>query len=233
MHTVPRWRPSLPGPGITESVLPGWLLLSRIHSFKACHPRQPGGLAAQCWSSSLIKALDQAISAQLPIINMSVGGPPAPLLQRLIQQAAKQGTLIVAAAGNGGPQARPVYPAAWPETLAVTAVDPNRQLYPRANRGRYIRLAAPGVDLITAAPAQGQPIVSGTSMAAAHVSGIAALLLEARPDTEPYALAKLLERHSQDLGAPGVDEQFGSGLVNACNSALELVGPGDLCGEVR
>jgi len=127
----------------------------KILSFKACHPRQSNGLAAQCWSSSIIEALDDALSRDIPLINMSLGGPPSPLLQRMLEVAAQRGQLVLAAAGNGGPNARPVYPAALPESLAVTAVGTDRRLYRQANRGDYIDVAAPGVDIITAGPRQG------------------------------------------------------------------------------
>lgn len=193
-----------------------------IYSFKACHPRQQGALASQCWSSSLIKALDEAISRDIPLINMSLGGPPSPLMERLIKAAAARGILVLAAAGNGGPNARPVYPAAWPDSLAVTAVDADRQLYANANRGAYVRVAAPGVDVITAGPDNGQPMLSGTSMATAHASGIAALLLQINPAARAADLARLLERHSHDLGIQGTDVEYGAGLVDACDAARDL-----------
>ncbi len=202
----------------------------KISSFKACHPRQPDGLAAQCWSSSLIKALDQAISAEIPLINMSLGGPPSPLLQRLLEAAERRGQLVLAAAGNGGPSANPVYPAALPQSLAVTAVDSDRRLYVKANRGDYIGVAAPGVDIITAGPRGGQPILSGTSMATAHATGIAALLLQANPRLTAVELTRVLTSSSEDLGNRGADPAFGQGLLNACRGAGQIVDVSGLCG---
>ena len=203
---------------------------ARIHSFKACHPREHQGMAAQCWSSALIKALDQAISQRIPLINMSLGGPPSPLLQRLVQRAQQRGLLVLAAAGNGGANARPVYPAAWPEALAVTAVDADSRLYRHANRGDYVQLAAPGVDIITAGPQRGQPILSGTSMATAHASAVAALLLELDPLLDGQALSQRLLNNARELGADGKDPLFGHGLINACASAGVFDGHQLLCG---
>ncbi|MEH6624816.1 MAG: S8 family serine peptidase [Motiliproteus sp.] len=202
----------------------------KISSYKACHPRQPGGLAAQCWSSSIIKALDEAIDQNIPLINMSLGGPPSPLLKRLLDVAEQRGLLVLAAAGNGGPNARPVYPAALPQSLAVTAVDPQRRLYGMANRGSYISVAAPGVDIITAGLEGGQPILSGTSMATAHATGVAALLLQVNPELTATDIAVLLESTSDDLGAAGVDSEFGAGLLNACRSASQIADVTGLCG---
>jgi len=202
----------------------------KILSFKACHPRQSNGLAAQCWSSSIIEALDDALSRDIPLINMSLGGPPSPLLQRMLEVAAQRGKLVLAAAGNGGPNARPVYPAALPESLAVTAVGTDRRLYRQANRGDYIDVAAPGVDIITAGPGQGQPVVSGTSMATAHATGVAALLLQADPKLAPMILREVLESSSDDLGDSGQDPLFGRGLLNACKGASRVADVSILCG---
>ena len=201
-----------------------------ISSFKACHPRRPGGLAAQCWSSSLVKALDQAISENIPLINMSLGGPPSPLMQRMLKAAEQRGLLVLAAAGNGGVNARPVYPAALAESLAVTAVDTDRRLYKMANRGSYVGVAAPGVDIITAGPEGGQPILSGTSMATAHATGVAALLMQANPELTATDVAAILEASSEDLGAAGIDPEFGAGLLNACRGASQIADVSGLCG---
>ncbi len=202
----------------------------KISSFKACHPRQPGGLAAQCWNSSLIRALDDALSQDIPLINMSLGGPPSPLLERLLKAAESSGQLVLAAAGNGGPNARPVYPAALPQSLAVTAVDTDKRLYRMANRGNYISVAAPGVDIITAGPGGAQPLLSGTSMATAHATGIAAMLMQADPRLVATDIARLLESTTEDLGPAGSDAEFGAGLLKACRSASQLADVSVLCG---
>ena len=99
----------------------------------------------------------------------------------------------MAAAGNAGPKSPPLFPAADPNVIAVTATDVDDKLYQSANRGKHIAVAAPGVDLLLPAPAAGYQMTSGTSFAAAEVSGIVALMLERKPDL------------SQDRRAPDAD----------------------------
>jgi len=125
----------------------------------------------------------------------------------------------VAAAGNGGPNAKPGFPAALPGVLAVTAVDAEDGLYAMANIGDYIDLAAPGVDIVTPAPDGGYPPLSGTSMAAAHVSGIAALMRELMPMMSGVEIVALLKTNVTDLGDAGRDKYFGAGLIDACAAA--------------
>lgn len=188
-------------------------------SIKACVPRSAGSFSARCRTSTLVQALDIAISESVPLINMSLTGPPDPLVARYVRLASEGGALVIAAAGNGGVNARPAFPAALPEVLAVTALDASERLYADANLGGYIDLAAPGVDLVTTAPGGAQPSVSGTSFAAAAVSGVAALLREHRPDATAQELVAAMSGAVRDLGPAGQDEQFGRGLLSACGAA--------------
>jgi subtilisin family serine protease len=200
--------------GIIASVAGG----ASIISYKACQPHSPQDVEARCWSASIARALDAAIVRGARVVNLSVGGPEDKLVTRLVETAVRRGIAVVAAAGNDGPQGRPSYPAAQAEVIAVTAVDDRKQLYSGATRGAYIDLASPGVDILSTAPGNRSLISSGTSFAAAHISGVAALLLERAP-AHPDALQLLLERTAADLGAPGKDSLFGSGLVDACKAA--------------
>jgi Subtilase family len=205
---------------------------AEILSVKACHPLAPQGLPAQCWSGTLAKGLDFAIAKKVALINMSLGGPGGvedKLLKQMVDAAAGRGMVVVAAAGNDGPQGKPGFPAALPNVVAVTAVDSQEQLYAIATTGDFVDLAAPGVEILSTSPGGKYLVSSGTSLAAAFVSGIAALVLEQQPGISPQALQSLLERTAKHLGRPGKDPQFGSGLVDACAAVAELRGNRNLC----
>lgn len=149
------------------------------------------------------------------VLNMSFAGPRDGLVERHVAAVVAKGMIPVAAAGNGGPDATPAYPAAYDKVIAVTAIDAAGELYEKANRGNYVAIAAPGVDVIVPGEGQSHEFQSGTSYAAAHVSGIVALMLEVDPDLTPDVARALLERASHDLGSPGRDEKFGYGKVDA------------------
>jgi subtilisin family serine protease len=104
----------------------------------------------------------------------------------------------------------------------VTATDPADAIYKSANRGKYVALAAPGVDILTTASNGTYEQVSGTSFAAAQVSGVAALLLERQPKLTPDTVRAILTKTARDLGKPGRDDIFGAGLVDAA-AAIEAV----------
>ena len=89
--------------------------------------------------------------------------------------------MLIAAAGNAGPNSPPLYPAADRNVIAVTATDMEDRLYTGANRGNHIAVAAPGVDVLVPAPGGNYQFTTGTSVAAAHVSGVVALLIERNP----------------------------------------------------
>lgn len=173
------------------------------------------GDAARGSTLDILKSLDKAASGGARIANLSFAGPEDVLLARGLSAASQRGMILIAAAGNGGPKAAPVYPGAHPAVIAVTATDANDAVYASANRGGYVALAAPGVDILTAAPGATYAQLSGTSFAAAQVTGVAALLLERAPDLGPDALRAILIRSARDLGKPGRDDVFGAGLVDA------------------
>lgn len=145
---------------------------------------------------------------------MSFAGPQDRLLSRSLAGAKTKGMIAVAAAGNGGAKAAPLYPGADPNVIAVTATDADDKPFSGANRGDYIAVAAPGVDVLAAEPQGRYAFSSGTSIAAAHVSGLVALLLEKRPELGLDEVRRLLSESAVDLGGRGKDPVFGAGRVD-------------------
>lgn len=172
------------------------------------------GGAPQSDTMALLRALDWAALNGARVVNMSFAGPEDPLLGKAINAAISQGLVVVAAAGNGGPSAKPAFPAAFPNVIAVSATDSSDALYKDANRGSYVAVAAPGVDIISAAPGGAYDVSSGTSMAAAHVSGIAALMLEKNPKLSPADVRAKIASSARKLGGASRDE-VGAGMVDA------------------
>jgi subtilisin family serine protease len=101
---------------------------------------------------SILKSLDWAIAHGARVINMSLAGPYDPDISRGLAAARRKGAVLVAAAGNAGPKSPSLYPAADKNVIAVTATNSENQLLPQANRGRYIAVAAPGVDVLVPSP---------------------------------------------------------------------------------
>jgi subtilisin family serine protease len=171
---------------------------------------------------NILKGLDWAQSHGARIVNMSFAGPPDPLLQRTLQSAWQRGTILIAAAGNAGPRSPPLYPAADPNVIAVTATDADDHLFDKANRGSYVNVAAPGVDILAPIVGGGYDVSSGTSFATAYVSGVAALILQRGPRLSPEAAKRILLTTAKDLGREGRDDEFGLGLVDAYQAILSL-----------
>lgn len=169
---------------------------------------------AQSHTLAILKGLDWSVLNGARVVNMSFAGPNDILLGQAIAAAVKHGVTVVAAAGNAGPDAPPAYPGAYPHVIAVTAIDDQDALYQNANRGTYIAVAAPGVDIIGAAPNGNYDMSSGTSMAAAHVSGVAALLLEQNPKLTPRDIRDRLSKSARQPPRL-IAEDMGAGIVDA------------------
>ena len=159
---------------------------------------------------SVIKALDWLLSQEVAVINLSIAGPPNALMERALKKVGEAGVVVAAAAGNGGPLAAPAYPAAYPNVMAVTAIDARQRAYRLANRGDYVDIAAPGVNIRHAAPGGGYGASSGTSYAVPFVTLEAARLKLLRPNVD---VLEELRAKAIDLGAPGFDEIYGYGLL--------------------
>lgn len=201
---------------------------------KVLNARGQGGFDAL--ARGVIFAADQGAR----VINLSLSGrKSSQLLQDAIQYAADKGALIVAAAGNSGGAVE--YPAAYGPVIAVGAVDYQLQRARYSNFGHQLDLVAPGGDThidangdglpdgILQETFQGDPTrfalynMEGTSMAAPHVAGVAALLFAFNPTATAAQVRQVLEMTARDLGAPGFDENYGYGLVQAA-AALAAMG---------
>ncbi len=188
-----------------------------VRAFAAAAGQRP-----EATTLSIINGIHWAIANGARVINMSFAGPKDALLQRAIEAGIAKGVIFVAAAGNGGPTAAQAYPAAYPGVIAVTAIDSNDQLYGMANRGEYIALAAPGVDILAPAPNSSYEMSSGTSLAAAHVSGIIALMLERRPTLSAEEARSILKRTARDPGHTAMLNGLGAGIIDAARAVADI-----------
>ncbi|MBX9458887.1 MAG: S8 family serine peptidase [Rhizobium sp.] len=162
----------------------------------------------------LARAIEMLVARGVPVINMSLSGPDNAILAAIVAEAVERNVLLVAAAGNDGPRAKPVYPAAYPGVIAVTAVDSGKNIYRRAARGAHVDIAAPGVNVWTAASVKGQRPRSGTSFAAPFVTAAAALILSENPGFGRREVEIVLQNEANDLGDLGRDDVFGWGLLD-------------------
>jgi len=161
----------------------------------------------------VVDAIAWLTQQSVPVINVSLVGPPNLMLEHIMKLALARGYLIVAAVGNDGPAARPLYPASYPGVIGVTAVDAHRKVLLEAGRGPQVSFAAPGADMAAASLSNSFTAVRGTSFAAPIVAGMLAQSLHA-PDIQaaPEAV-ELLAQQAIDLGARGSDPIYGHGLV--------------------
>ena len=173
------------------------------------------GKGAESSSYVLLKALDLAATHGAQIVNMSFAGPKDALVGRGLAALAARNIVAVAAAGNAGPKSPPLYPAAYANVIAVSATDAQDRLFAASNRGNYIAVAAPGVDVFLPAPDDKYQVSSGTSFSSAFVSGLAALVLQRNPALKPEEVRATLMKTARDLGPPGPDDQFGAGEADA------------------
>jgi len=169
------------------------------------------------WYSDIAAAITYATDNGAKVINLSLGGEePSYLLQEAINYAHQRDVLLVAASGNDGGSV--LYPAACDNVLAVAATDSQDKWQEWSNHGPEVDLAAPGVGIISTWPWQnGYLYKSGTSMAAPHVAGAAALLWSWRPDFSNIQIEQRLENQADDVNAqsnPGHDPYIGWGRLN-------------------
>jgi hypothetical protein len=159
----------------------------------------------------LVQAIDWMMESNVRVINFSLTGPANPILEEAIARARRVGIHAVAAIGNDGPVAPPLFPAAYDGVIGVTAVSHRKQVYRLAGHGSHVDFAAPGV-LVTHARAGGSYTASsGTSLAAPFVSALLALLIDG--GVSPDEAVALLQASAEDLGEEGFDTVFGHGFA--------------------
>lgn len=169
----------------------------------------------------LVQALDLLAERKVRVVNLSLAGPENTVLSDMLAAVEAAGMLVVAAVGNAGPASPAAWPAAADTVLAVTAVDGNDRIYRRAQRGLHVDVAAPGVEIWSAASAKGVKPRTGTSYAAPFASAAAAIMMSRDPLMTPAAAIAHLRSLTRDLGVAGADEVFGSGVLLLS----------DLCGQ--
>jgi subtilisin family serine protease len=215
---------SIAGAIVAQSKLTGVAPSARILAVRAF---DPAAGSAEGTTFSILKGLEWATGKSARVINMSFAGPQDPIMARFLAAAGKRGIVLVAAAGNAGPKSPPLFPASDPNVIAVTATDLDDKLFQGSNRGHHIAVAAPGVNLLLPTPGGGYGMTTGTSFAAAHVSGIAALILEREPELTPDSVRRVLLSTARDLGPAGRDKDFGAGLADAFEALQSLGGRSD------
>jgi Subtilase family len=170
-------------------------------------------------------ALAWLVRENVPVINVSLVGPPNAMLETVVRMVIARGHVVVAAVGNDGPAAPPLYPASYPDVVGVTAVDAHQRALLEACRGKQVKFSAPGADMSAANPVQSYAVVRGTSFASPIVAGLLAEAVRAPDKAAAQRAVADLAARAVDLGAPGPDLIYGFGLVGGdLGPTLALVG---------
>ncbi|UXN74081.1 S8 family serine peptidase [Devosia sp. A8/3-2] len=172
-----------------------------------------GGERADTYA--LTRAIVHLLALEVDVINLSLAGSDNAVLAGVVALADTKGIPLVAAVGNAGARSQPLYPAAYGSVLAVTAIDTQKRVYRRAVQGAHVDIAAPGVDIPTAASISGMRPQTGTSFAAPFVTAAPAARLAAHPELPPTIVVEELTAAAEDLGTKGQDEVFGWGLLRS------------------
>lgn len=161
-----------------------------------------GGQPTGGSSTTLANALAWLVEQHATVVNLSLVGPRNALVERAVAGARSRGVTLVAAVGNDGPAAPPLYPASYEGVVGVTAVSASDRALPEAARGDQVDFAAPGADMAAAGASGSWTTVRGSSFAAPIVAGLIA-----------RQGAPAVTRSARDLGEPGRDPVYGQGLV--------------------
>jgi subtilisin family serine protease len=185
-----------------------------IAALRACWSADDGGLSAQCSSFSLAQALEVALALEPNVINLSLAGPDDPLLSRLLDRVIDRGIVVVAAQPSATASAL-AFPSSHPRVLSA-----HSSVRPIGSDSPYA-LAAPADEVLTTTPGAGYAFLTGNSLAAAHATGVVALLMERQPDLDAERIAAILT--STSTYTPG------SASINACRAVARVAGSAN-CG---
>ena len=170
--------------------------------------------------SNMASAVTYAADHGARIINMSLGSTlNTSTLQSATDYAWSKNAVVFASAGNSG-SSTPFYPAASPNVVAVSATNSTDAITSWSNFGNWVDLSAPGDSILTTNNGGGYAYWSGTSFSSPIAAAVGALVLSVQPSLSNSALVSLLEANSDDLGAPGYDQYYGWGRVNAYKAVL-------------
>lgn len=165
--------------------------------------------------SLLAVALDWMAREKVAVVNISLVGAKSLLLTGLVRAMTARGFLLVAAVGNDGPTAPPLFPAAYPDVVGVTGVDSKHRVLPEACRGEQVDFAAVGAGLVAADVGGGFSEIRGTSFATPIVAALLAGSLQSPDPAKARETLTALESTAIDIGNNGVDPSYGKGLVGA------------------
>ncbi|WP_435122429.1 S8 family serine peptidase [Micromonospora tulbaghiae] len=173
------------------------------------------GASGSGYDSDIAAGITWAADHGATIVNLSLGGPAdSPLLHDAVTYATGKGALVVVAAGNYG-SGLPLYPAAYPEVLAVGATDSAGSLTDFSSWGDHIDVAAPGFDIMSTGRNQTYVVGDGTSFAAPIAAGVASLVRTANPSWTPEQVIARLRSTARDAGPRGIDPYYGFGVLDA------------------
>jgi subtilisin family serine protease len=174
------------------------------------------------WYSDIAAGIIYAADNGAQVINLSLGGTAdSQLLRDAVDYARQRGALVIAATGNTGGAV--LYPAAYEPVLAVAATDRSDQVAGFSNRGAQVDVAAPGVEIYSTWPWVGGYFTkSGTSMAAPHVAGMAALLRSERPDLSVDQIMQVITVTAHDVADLGWDQYSGWGRIDAAAAVSQV-----------
>ena len=166
--------------------------------------------------SRIVEGINWSVNQGAEVVNLSLGGSgDSSVLRTAVNRAYSQGAVMVAAAGNEGTNV-PQYPAAYSKVIAVSATTTDGRLARFSNRGDWVDLAAPGTDILSTSKSGGYHRMSGTSMSAPLVSGLAGLL--ASRGMSGDSIRQRMLASAKDLGPAGDDPRFGHGRIDADNA---------------